>query len=362
MERILLIMGNMGLGGAETHIMKVYRAIDREQYQFDFVLNVPEKCYYEDEILALGGRTYRVTPKTESVLKNYRQIKALVKEHGYRIVLKCGEQAMSWTEMLAAKQGGAEKRIMRSTNSKGSESRLGKWLHAISRYPLCSLTTHKVAPSQLAGEWLFGSRGCRELILVNNGIDLDQYAYSADRRGELRRELDIPQEALVMGHVGRFNEQKNHRFLLELFAAWHALGPDRYLLLIGDGPLRQEIEDRAKALHLTEHIRFAGNRADANLLYSAMDMFVFPSWYEGMPNTVIEAQANGLKCLVADTITRAADITGDVTYLPLEGTEPWLKELGQTDPAHHDTAQAFIRAGYDIASVVKVYEAMFKDC
>lgn len=360
MERILFIMGNMGLGGAETHIMKVYRQIDKARYQFDFVLNTPQKCYYEDEILGLGGKIYRVTAKSKSVIKNYKDIKKIVSEQHYRIVFKCGEQAMSWTEMLAAKQGGATKRIMRSTNSKGGDSKAAKVVHCLSRIPLGMLVTDKIAPSKVAGEWLFGKNGCQHLVLMNNGLDLDEYTYTFERRSTARKEFAIPQSAFVIGHVGRFNEQKNHDFLIDIFDAYHKKSENTYLFLIGDGPLKKQVENKIDNLGLRDCVILAGNRADVNILYSAMDLFVFPSFYEGMPNTVIEAQANGLPCLVSDTITKDANITGNVEYIALGHCNSWVDAINHGGLKRYNGAESLKRAGYDIGSVVQQYVDIFE--
>lgn len=355
MERILFIMGNMGLGGAETHTMKVYRNIDREQFQFDFVLNIPEKCYYEDEIKSLGGRIFRVTAKSKSITRNFIDIKNIVREYDYNVVLKCGEQAMSWTEMLAAKLGGANKRIMRSTNSRGDSSILGNLMHYLSRVPLNVFITDKVAPSIEAGEWLFGKRACKNLLIINNGIDLSQYAYNHEKRINGRKILEMPMDAIVLGHVGRFNEQKNHEYLIDIFAEYHKKNEKSYLLLIGDGPLRCKIEEKIKVLGLENFVIFTGNRADVHELYSVMDVFVFPSFYEGMPNTVIEAQANGLKCFVADTITKSANITRNVQYIPLGNVEAWVDKLMEFEYERNDCTKSFLQNKYDIKSVTETY-------
>lgn len=360
MERILFIMGNMGLGGAETHIMKVYRQIDKARYQFDFVLNTPQKCYYEDEILGLGGKIYRVTAKSKSVIKNYKDIKKIVLEQHYRIVFKCGEQAMSWTEMLAAKQGGAIKRIMRSTNSKGGDSKVANMIHCLSRVPLGMLVTDRIAPSKVAGEWLFGKKGCQHLILMNNGLDLEEYTYTSEKRSAARAEFSIPQDAFVMGHVGRFNEQKNHDFLIDIFNAYYRESENGYLFLVGDGPLKNQIENKVDNLGLHDRVIFAGNRADVNILYSAMDAFVFPSFYEGMPNTVIEAQANGLPCFVSDTITTDANITGKVEYIKLGSCNSWVNAIKHGTLERYNSTAFFERAGYDIGSVVQQYVDIFE--
>ena len=359
MERILFIMGNMGLGGAETHIMKVYRKIDREKYQFDFVLNIVEKCYYEEEILKLGGKVYRVTPKSKSIFKNYCDIKKIVSDNKYNVVFKCGEHALSWTEMLAAKNGGAANRIMRSTNTKAGESKFNNIVHYVSRNVLSKLVTKKVAPSKEAAKWLFGEKNCNNVTHINNGVDIAYYAFDEDIRNKKRTEFNIPDGSIVVGHVGRFNEQKNHRFLIDIFYKFHVKNPDSYLLLVGDGPLKEEIAEKISKYDISANVIFTGNRSDVNELYSAMDLFVFPSFYEGMPNTVIEAQANGLKCFVADTITRDANITNRVEYCALDDADHWIDIIEKEGFERYDPQKSFKDAKYDIQSVVEDYMKVF---
>lgn len=359
MERILFIMGNMGLGGAETHIMKVYRKIDRKKYQFDFILNVANKCYYEDEIVELGGRIFRVTPKSKSVIQNYTDIKKIVQDKQYKIVFKCGEQAMSWTEMLAAKQGGAIKRIMRSTNSKGGASKLSYLVHCISRIPLNILVTDKIAPSREAGIWLFGKENVNSVTLMNNGLNLAEYEYIENYRLKYRQEFNIPETAYVVGHVGRFSQQKNHVFLLKVFKEIQKKREDSYLVLVGDGELLEDVKSAVKKMQLEDKVIFAGNRKDVNRIYSAFDVFVFPSLYEGLPNTLIEAQANGLRCFASDTITREANITDNTVYIPLNDPSEWGTIICSTPYKRKNPRKPFQEKCYTIESVVEKYEEIF---
>lgn len=359
MERILFVMGNMGLGGAETHIMKVYRKINKTQYQFDFVLNVVEKCYYEDEILSLGGKIYRVTPKSTSIMKNYSDIKSIVSDNKYRVVFKCGEHALSWTEMMAAKRGGAKSRIIRSTNSEVDTFK-AKVLHYISRPLLRHYVTKKVAPSKVSGEWMFGKHYCRDLNLVNNGINLDDYAFDKEKRETIREKYNVTNK-LVWGHIGRFAPQKNHDFLINIFYKYHKENPESALMLVGNGNLQDTIKEKVKHLNIEDSVIFVGETAVPGDFYSAMDMFVFPSFYEGMPNTVIEAQASGLKCFVSDTITRDANITDNVEYIPLDESE-WLKTIMDSRSnlrKNEGIKEMFERSRYDIDSVIDIYISLF---
>lgn len=361
MERVLIIIGNMGLGGAETHIMKVYRKINKNAFQFDFILNVPQECYYEKEIELLGGKCYRVTPKSKSILKNYKDIKRIVKDNGYNIVFKCGEHAFSWTEMKAAKSAGAKGRIMRSTNSSLSGSLKSLLLHYLSRPLLNYYITDRIAPSIEAALWLFGPKYLKHTKIVNNAIDLDAYEYNDVKRKTIRSKYNIPENGIVIGHVGRFSVQKNHNFLIALLSHLVAKDDKFYLLCVGEGDLLSSVKDEIVKYKLTHHVILCGNQSDMQGYYSAMDVFVLPSLYEGMPNVVIEAQGNGLRCIISDTVTKDSDITGENFYLPLNDIEIWEQTVKNIEIKRIDPKDSFVAKKYDIDSVTMIYENIFSN-
>ena len=187
--------------------------------------------------------------------------------------------------------------------------------------------------------------------MLHNAIDSDVFKYDESARLKIREEFGIDGGTTVVGHIGRFMTQKNHGFLLEIFAEYLKSNPNSVLMLVGKGELEERIRQKAEELGITDKIIFTGVRSDIPQILSAMDIFVFPSLYEGMPNTVIEAQATGLPCLIADTITREADITGLVKYLPLGNTDVWVDAINNTKTnCRKDRRQDFIDNKYDIAS------------
>ena len=352
MKRLLCIVGKMNVGGAETFLMKIYRKLDRTQYQMDFAVAAPGKGTYEDEIIALGGRIHHITPKSKGPIKNFNSIKKLVRENHYEYVIRISQHSLSALELLAAKAGGAKRCIFRSSNSNTtSTSRLNNILHRVCMFMPRQFADARFAPSTEAAEFMFG-KGCVEkgtAVLLLNAVDLDVYRYDKAAREEIRREFGIG-EQFVVGHVGRFNAQKNHSFLIDSFEEIMKNIPDAVLILIGKGELEEEIKKKAAEQGL--RVIFAGVRLDVPRILSAMDVFLFPSLYEGMPNTVIEAQAAGLPCVIADTITREADITGLVTYMSLGApAEEWAEAvLSQAGRERIDTKEIFVRRKYDIQS------------
>ena len=352
MERMLCIVSGMNAGGAETFLMKMLRGMDRTEYMLDFCVTVKENLY-ESEINALGGRIFVVPPKSKNPIVSFLAVRRLVKEEGYKSVIRVNEHALSTIDLIAARMGGAKTVIMRSSNA-SSPKRLSRILHKLYFYLPRIVPNVRFAPSTEAAEYSFG-KGCIEkgrAFLVHNGVDTSVFRYRPDMRDVIRAELGA--EGVLVGHVGRFNMQKNHSFLLDVFKEIKARDGKARLVLVGKGELEAELRSKAERLGILDSIVFTGVRKDIPELLSAMDVFVFPSFYEGMPNTVIEAEATGLPCVIADTITREADITGLVSYLPLTDPARWAETaLSRVSPERMDTGEAFRAAEYDLDSVVK---------
>lgn len=362
MQRILCIVGGMNAGGAETFLMKIYRRLDKTKYQMDFA--VAENGIYDDEIISNGGKIYIITPKSEGLLKNFSDIQRIVKKEKYDKVLRISQNSLSALELFAAKLGGAKTRAFRSSNSNTvSGSKRDLVIHRLFRWMPLVFANVKFAPSTEAAEYMFG-KGCitkGRATLLHNALDTSVFFYDLEKREKIRKEFDM-EEQYVVGHVGRFNQQKNHEFLIEIFNEIHIKNPKSKLLLVGKGELEENIREKIKQLKLEESVIFTGIRNDIPDLLSAMDVFVFPSFYEGMPNTVIEAQATGLPCIIADTITKEANITGLVKYCSLnKNADYWAKEtINILKNNRCDMSQVFKKNGYDIESVVENFLKIMK--
>lgn len=359
MKRLLCILSNMNAGGAETFLMKIYRQLDKTKYQMDFCLNTPDKCLYEDEIVKMGGKIYRIPSKSQNRKAFEAQLTDVVKSGGYKYVLRITSNAMGFMDLKIAKQAGAKICAARSSNSSDGAG-WKPWLaHRLGRFLYGRYVDVKFAPSDLAARYTFGGKAYRagKVTILHNAVDLGVFHYDDNGRQAIRKEFGIADDTLLVGHVGRFMAQKNHSFLLNIFAEMIKQQPNTKLLLVGKGELERELRAQVATLHLTDKVIFAGVRLDVPQLLSAMDVFVFPSLYEGMPNTVIEAQATGLPVVLADTITKEADITGLLEYRSL--TEPagdWAKAVvNKTQIERTDHTKAFVDNRYDIQSVVEQF-------
>ena len=350
MKRLLCLLSNMNTGGAETFLMKVYRTIDRTQYQMDFCIHVEKKCDYEDEILSMGGRVFRIPPKSKNAKEFKRQLTKLISENRYRCVLKITSNAAGFWDLKIAKKAGAERTIARSSNSGDGASKLQLIIHRVSGILWKKYADIKIAPSDLAAEYTFGKRSVKngKVGILNNGLDLNAFRFDEKSRFKIRKELSATEHTTVLGHIGRFNTQKNHVFLIRILARYLKTDPDATLVLVGVGDLEEDIRRQVESAGLSDKVRFLGLRSDIPALMSAFDVFLLPSLYEGMPNTVIEAQACTLPCVLSDTITRQADLSGRLRYLPLSDEARWVEEISS---AVSDGRADADMSDYDIRNV-----------
>ena len=356
MKRLLCIVNSMDTGGAETFLMKIYRQIDRTKYQMDFCTMSPNKGFYDDEIIGMGGKLYNVPLKTKNPIGFIKGIKQIVKDNKYEYVLRIGDNAITVFDLLVAKWGGARKLVMRSTNA-SSSSRVELILNKCLKFLSICIPNVKIAPSTEAAIHTFGKRQVEngKVHYLNNGIAVDKFEFAEEKRTRLREELDL-KDKFVVGHVGRFSQQKNHKFLIDIFEKIASKNNNAHLVCIGIGEMQEEIWNIVKAKNLDDKVTFTGVRSDVSDLLSAFDVFLFPSFFEGMPNVIIEGQAAGLHCIISDSITKEANITGLVEYLPLdkpaaEWAESVLKYAdGYERISYKDT---YVKCGYDIESVAK---------
>jgi glycosyltransferase involved in cell wall biosynthesis len=324
--RVLHVVVNMNRGGAETLLMNLYRNINRSKIQFDFL--TCKEGVFDGEILDLGGKVYRVPYVTEVGHFQYgKTLEEFFKsQHEYKIVHSHLDK-MSGLVLKAAKKAGIPVRISHShnTSSEGSmAAKLYKWYIG---QLINSNATNYYACSQVAGEWLFKGRSTSASIL-KNGIDIDHFKYSPQTRREIREELHLSEDDIVFGHVGRFAHQKNHEFLIDLFAEFCKGDNASILLLVGDGPLREEIEKKAFELKINNKVKFLGVRSDISRILQALDLFIFPSIHEGLPVSLIEAQGAGLPCFISDQISKEVDMGMNlVQFLPLNNKSLWIERI-----------------------------------
>lgn len=359
MKRLLCITANMNAGGAETFLMKVYRVLDKTKYQMDFCVS-SEKNDYTKEINKMGGIIYVIPSKSENAYKSFNAIRKIVSENRYEYVMRVNEHSLSVIDLIAAKFGGATKLIMRSSNS-SSGGKVATLLHKTFKFLPISVPDIKLAPSLLAAEYTFGKKNVKtnKVTILRNGLDIDSFCFDMSKRNKIRKEFNLNNK-FVVGHIGRFNKQKNHKLLLCIFCEIKTIKPNSMLLMVGVGNMMNEIKEEAIKLGIGDSCIFCGKRTDVDALLSAMDVFVFPSLYEGMPNTVIEAQVSGLPCLISDKITKEANITGIVHFMSLDiAPKYWAEKAVNLDVYNREKYANIVReSGYSIQDVVKEFESL----
>ena len=344
MERILQVVTYMGRGGIETMLMNYYRRMDREKIQFDFLVHREFRADYDDEIEALGGRIYRVPPMNPASGSYRKALTDFFNSHSYRVV-HCHLNYMSGVVLAAAKKSGIPVRIAHAHTA----SMAPGWKQAVRRlckYLIPATATHRFSCSTEAGRAIFGSQ---DFSILANAIDAAAFAPDDALRREVRAELGLGDSLTVM-HVGRMVYAKNHEFLLDAFQDLLTTDPAAKLVLIGDGELRPEIEAKAAVLPAGS-VLFLGTRTDIPRLLQAADIFAFPSRFEGFGITVLEAQAAGLPCIKADTITDDCNVTKLVQSLPLTDPKAWATAIAAAGHTKKEDQLSAIRAsGYDIVT------------
>ena len=321
--RVAHVMGKMVGGGLEAVVMNYYRHIDRTRVQFDLLVDEDSTLVPRDEVENLGGRVIDVPPY-QHIVSFSRELERCFREERWPIV-HSHMNSLSVFALRAAKRAGVPARIAHSHSTGGSGELARNVMKAALKTQANRYPTHKLANTSYAGEWLFGKGS--DFNLLFNAIDLEDFRFDPGRRASVRDALGILDSTFVVGHLGRFMQQKNHVFLIEAFARFVGLHPDTVLLLAGDGKLRDQIEDRVDVLGIADRVVFLGQRADASDLYQAFDCLAFPSFYEGLGIVLVEAQRAGLPCLVSEHVPRVADVTGTTEFLPIDNAGVWAKAM-----------------------------------
>lgn len=350
--RVAHVIGNWLGGGVESVVMNYYRNIDRSKIQFDFLCSESSTDIPYQEIEKLGGRVI-IIPSYSKVFGYQKVLTKIFKENKYKIV-HSHISTMSIFPLRAAKKAGVPVRIAHSHSTTNKKEKKKNLLKQILR-PLSKVyATDYMCCSELAGRWLFGNKEYNNgnVYLLNNAIDLEKFKYDENIRNQKRKELNIEKDTLVIGHVGRFVEQKNHRFLIDIFNKVHNQNNNSILLLAGQGPLMPEIKEKVKQLGLENQVKFLGQRSDINQLYQAFDAFCLPSLYEGLPVVGVEAQATGLLCLFSDDMTKETKVLDTTEFLALnQGAKKWgevlLNDVNKVS-RNEKVKESFEDKGFDI--------------
>ena len=358
--RVLQVLHGMDCGGAENMIMNLYRNIDRSKVQFDFLVHTRKKCFFDDEIKSLGGRIFHVPYyKVVNHFTYKKLLEIFFKKHPEIKIVHGHLGSCAHVYLDVARKSGCYA-IAHSHNTLPTNKSIKNTL-----YRLFSLRTRKVADfyfgcGRQAGLDRFGEKivSSDKFQVLNNAIDTKRYIFDPDTRERMRKEMEL-EDSFVIGHIGRFNYQKNHEFLIDIFNEISKKEPKARLLLVGDGDLRPEIESKISRLGISDKVIMTGVRSDVPDLLQTMDCFVFPSHYEGLPVTVVESQAAGLKCFISEAVTREVDITGRCEFLHIDNPEDWAGKILSCNLKKVDTYEQIKAAGYDINTTAKQLQKFY---
>ena len=351
---ILQVVTYMGRGGIETMLMNYYRHIDHAKIQFDFLVHREFRADFDDEIEAIGGHIYRIPPMNP-ISRAYRKaLRDFFHAHKYQIV-HCHLNYMSGVILAEAKRAGVPVRIAHA-HTANMDPGWKQWVRRAAKYRIPSTATVMLACSREAGNAVFGKH---PFSVMANAIDAEKFCYSEVRRAAMRQKLGL-MDCFTVIHVGRFVYPKNHSFLIDVFAEVLKFEPTAKLVLVGDGELRTAIEEKAKKCLPDGTVLFLGMRSDIADLLQAADVFAFPSYFEGLPVTMVEAQAAGLPCVKSDTITDECIVTDLVTSLPITNPALWAEEIMKKRCLPRKNQMKEITAsGYDIVAAAKKLERFY---
>lgn len=372
--RVLQVLTIMNLGGAETMIMNYYRHVDRTKIQFDFLLHRAERGFFDDEIESLGGKIFRMSAISPKNYFSYKKnLNIFFEEHPEYNIIHSHLNALSSIILGVAKKRkipvriahshlAVEAKVLKKVFKKNTDIKatIKDYVQSLVKGKVASVATHFFACGEKAGDWLFGKKNKEKVTIINNAINASLFSYNSSKSQKIKDGYGL-QNKKVIGHVGRFNEQKNHFFLIKIFNEIYKKDNNCVLLLIGNGNLENKIKAEAKRLNIDKNILFLGLRNNIPELLQGFDLFLFPSLYEGLPVTLIEAQASGLKAITSTTVTKEANITGLVTYLDLEKSElNWAESvLSNIDYDRKDTINQIKKGGYDIFENAKNLQTFY---
>lgn len=353
MKRILHCLNALDNGGVEAFIMNIYRNIDRDKIQFDFLIRSEKRTHYWDEIKKMGGKIYTTPSFPRHFISNYISTKKFLLEHReYDTIHVHANSLMYMCVLKLAKKLGIKNIIIHS-HSTSAKNRKFNFIHNFNKRKIEEYANIFLACSRSAGEWMFNN----DFKIIHNGIDSEKFRFSNKTRNIIREELGVKDELLI-GNIGRFTYAKNHKFILEIFNSFNKLYQNSKLLLVGFGELENDIRNQIKKLNLENKVIILTDRNDAYNLLNAMDVFLFPSHFEGLPISLIEAQSTGVNCVVSniDSIIEAV-FNKNVNFLSLNSsTEIWcnsIEEISHCSFDRENGIESIKQNGYDISNTIE---------
>ena len=347
MKILFVIGGIMNRAGAETIVMNYFRKLQSPTLQFDFAVHGFEEGAYDKEIQGLGAKIHHSPPRNH-VLSNVRALKKIMHENNYDIVHSHADVACCFS-MIAAKQSHVSVRIAHSHNTEfQTKNKIKLFFNQMFRKLTNVYANEYFACSKAAGKFMFGNK---EFHILPNAVDLDTFKYSEEDRYYYRKKLDIRDEEIAVLSIARFNYQKNHKFIIDVFKSMLEINNKCKLYLVGDGEEKLKTQEYVKKLNIQNSVFFTGVQENVKIYYLACDVFIMPSLFEGLPVTGVEAQAMGLPCVFSDTITREVELHPHTKYLPLSLSHfKWAEAVLDSAKRNksRDNKNILVEKGFDL--------------
>ena len=367
--KVLYFVDRMRRGGIQTLLYEYTKFLDKSKIDICFLV-LDDGIHYdlEDEISKLGAKIYKLNgiwPNSPFYLIKYNKaLNAFFKEHNDFDVVHLHSSSKNFWVLKYAKKYGINTRISHSHNiAFQSKNPLKIFVGNIFKPLLIKYSTDYFACSKEAGIWLFGDKivNSDKFKVIKNGVDIDKYKYNSEIRNNIRKEYNIKDEEVLLGNVGRFTNQKNHLFLVEIFNDLLKQNDKYKLMLVGIGELENDIKAKLEEYNILDKVIFTGFKTNVNDYLNAIDLFVLPSKYEGLPLVLIEAQANGLKCITSKgVVTEEAKVSSQLDYIELnESTAQWVDYIINCDISRVDTSNSISKSGFDIKDTVAFLQSYY---
>lgn len=358
MKKILIFGMTPNIGGIESYLISILQNIDKEKFSIDLLVKDNITGINAKKIKNNYNNIYKIPNIKRHPLKCFTFVKKLSKNNKYDVAHFNYCTSAIGIYAFIIKKFSKRTRIFIHSHNGNDKCRIQ---HYILRPLVNKVADLKLACSEVAARWMFGKKAMErnEVILCNNFIDTDKFLFNKRVRDKLRNELNI-KDKFVIGHIGRFTNQKNHKGLIDIFS--HIKNDNAILMLLGTGELEEEIKSYVEKLHLKNRVLFLGVKENVNEYYQAMDLFILPSFFEGLPVVGIEAQVSGLKCIFSDTIDKKSDISGNVEFISLDEIEKWkdaINKLIKNGYKRNNMKNIAIKSGYDLNNEIHKIENLY---
>lgn len=352
MVRILVYGMTENIGGIEKFLVEMFQHFDINKVTMDFIV-LGSKSPFENKINENGGKVFYITKKEKNFIRHFKELYNIMKKKSkdHSIIYFNSGAIFYIIPYLIAKLVGYKKIIVHAHNGADQQrNRCEIMIHKINRIIVRRLANKCISCSDVASNWIFGEKYTKnnDIMIIKNAIDSNKFSFDKNLRTQMRKLLNIQESTLVIGNIGRFEIQKNHNFMIDILNEIVKVNQDCCLMLIGEGSLYSCINKKIEEYNLADKVLYLGRRSDINALLNAIDIFILPSFFEGFPITLVEAQANGIPCIVSDKITRQVNITGLVSYLDIKDPYIWMKKILTNIPKRESKIDVILEHGFDI--------------